>query len=127
MSGHGKTVALLLGLALAPAWGLMAQDPAPQQPPKQETAKDVAKKVEKGSSQGDSKLIASIKEEGLKHSQVMTTLDTLTNAIGPRLTASPGMKRANAWTRDKLAEWGLKDAHLEAWGPFGRGWTLRRF
>ena len=25
------------------------------------------------------------------------------------------------------AAWGLSDAHLEAWGPFGRGWTLKRF
>src|SRR4051794_12497838 len=117
MTRHGKTAALLIGLGLAPAWGLMAQDPAPQKPPSEETAKEVARKAEKGSAQPDSKVIASIKEEGLKHSQVMTTLDTLTNGIGPRLTASPGMKRANAWTRDKLAEWGLKDAHLEAWGP----------
>ena len=24
-------------------------------------------------------------------------------------------------------KWGLQNAHLEAWGPFGRGWTLKRF
>jgi carboxypeptidase Q len=47
--------------------------------------------------------------------------------IGPRLTASPGMKRANEWTRDQLTKWGLQNAHLEAWGPFGRGWTLKKF
>ena len=23
--------------------------------------------------------------------------------------------------------WGLQNAHLESWGPFGRGWTLKRF
>ncbi len=51
----------------------------------------------------------------------------LTDVIGPRLTGSPNMKRANEWTRDKLAAWGLANAHLEAWGPFGRGWTLKRF
>jgi carboxypeptidase Q len=33
------------------------------------------------------------------------------------------MKRANEWTRDQLAEIGLVNAHLEAWGPFGRGWA----
>jgi hypothetical protein len=37
------------------------------------------------------------------------------------------MKRANEWTRDKFAAWGLASSHLEAWGPFGRGWTLKRF
>ena len=37
------------------------------------------------------------------------------------------MKRGNDWTRDTLAKWGLQNAHLEARGPFGRGWTLKRF
>jgi hypothetical protein len=71
--------------------------------------------------------IARIKEEGMKRSQVMTTLSYLTDVIGPRLTNSPGMKRANEWTRDQLTKWGLQNAHLEPWGPFGRGWTLKRF
>src|SRR5436305_13938163 len=68
-----------------------------------------------------------IKEEGLKRSQVMASLSYLTDVIGPRLTGSPGMTRANGWTRDKLSGWGLQDAHLESWGSFGRGWSLRRF
>lgn len=68
-----------------------------------------------------------IKDEGLNRSQVMQTLSYLTDVIGPRLTASPNMKRANEWTRDKLTVWGLQNAHLEPWGPFGRGWTLERF
>jgi carboxypeptidase Q len=71
--------------------------------------------------------IQRIKDEGMKRSQVMQTLSYLSDVIGPRLTASPGMKRANEWTRDQLTKWGLQNAHLEAWGPFGRGWTLRRF
>jgi hypothetical protein len=71
--------------------------------------------------------IARIKEEGTERSKVMETLGYLTDVIGPRLTGSPGMKRANEWTRDKLSEWGLENAHLEAWGPFGRGWELERF
>src|SRR6187399_3000297 len=68
-----------------------------------------------------------IKEEGTTRSQVMQTLGYMSDVIGPRLTASPGMKRANDWTRDTLAKWGLQNAHLEPWGPFGRGWTLKRF
>jgi carboxypeptidase Q len=71
--------------------------------------------------------IARIREEGLTHSQVMQTLSHLTEVIGPRLTGSPNLKRANEWTRDQLTEWGLTSAHLEAWGPFGRGWSLKRF
>src|SRR5215471_740491 len=72
-------------------------------------------------------MIAKIKDEGLNHSQVMQTLSYLTDVIGPRLTASPGAKHANEWTRDTLAKWGLQNTHLESWGPFGRGWTLKRF
>src|ERR1041384_3075201 len=71
--------------------------------------------------------VQKIKDEGMNRSQVMQTLSYLSDVIGPRLTASPGMKRANDWTRDQLTKWGLQNAHLESWGPFGRGWTLKRF
>jgi hypothetical protein len=71
--------------------------------------------------------IARIRDEGLDRSQAMQTLDYLCNTIGPRLTGSPGCRRANEWTRETLASWGLSNAHLESWGPFGRGWTLERF
>ena len=71
--------------------------------------------------------IVRIKDEGMNRSQVMQTLSYLSDVIGPRLTASPNAKRANDWTREKLAGWGLQNAHLEAWGPFGRGWTLKHF
>src|SRR5437867_2151376 len=71
--------------------------------------------------------IAKIRDEGLNRSQVMQTLSYLSDVIGPRLTASPNMKRANEWTRDTMTKWGLENAHLEAWGPFGRGWSLERF
>jgi len=71
--------------------------------------------------------IARIREEGLKRSQVMETLSYLSDVIGPRLTGSPNMKRANEWTRDQLTKWGLQNAHLEEWGPFGRGWVLKSF
>src|SRR5262245_55418243 len=71
--------------------------------------------------------VVRIKDEGMNRSQVMQTLSYLSDVIGPRLTASPGMKRANDWTRDQLTKWGLQNAHLEPWGPFGRGWTLKRF
>jgi hypothetical protein len=71
--------------------------------------------------------IARIRDEGMNRSQVMQTLSYLTDVIGPRLTASPNLKRANEWTRDRLTSFGLNNAHLEPWGPFGRGWSLKRF
>src|ERR1043166_9150288 len=80
-----------------------------------------------GSSRRTNDPIARIRDEGLNHSQVMQTLSYLTDVIGPRLTGSPNLKRANEWTRDKMTSWGLTNAHLEDWGPFGRGWSLKRF
>src|SRR5689334_3709093 len=71
--------------------------------------------------------IVRIRDEGLNRSQVMQTLSYLTDVIGPRLTGSPNLKRANEWTREKLTSWGLTNAHLESWGPFGRGWSVKRF
>src|SRR5215203_2959628 len=71
--------------------------------------------------------IDKIRDEGLKNSQVMQTLSYLTDVIGGRLTGSPNMKRANEWTRDTMAKWGMQNARLESWGPFGRGWSLKGF
>ena len=96
-------------LAVVPLPAALAQAPTP----------------EPGAASGD--VLARIRAEGLNHSQLMETLSYLTEVIGPRLTGSPNLKRANEWTRDKLTSWGLTDAHLEAWGPFGRGWALKRF
>lgn len=72
-------------------------------------------------------VVKQIKEEGTTRSQVMQTLSYMSDVIGPRLTGSPGMKRANEWTRDTMTKWGLQNARLESWGPFGRGWTLKKF
>jgi carboxypeptidase Q len=71
-------------------------------------------------------VIDKIRDEGLNRSQVMRHLSFLTDVIGGRLTNSPNMKRANEWTRDTMAKWGM-NAKLEPWGPFGRGWSLKSF
>jgi carboxypeptidase Q len=63
-----------------------------------------------------------IREEGLAHSHVMEYASALADGIGPRLTGSPNLKRANEWTRDQLAAMGCANAHLEDWGEFGMGW-----
>jgi len=44
------------------------------------------------------------------------------DGIGPRLTGSPNLKKANEWTRDTLTKIGLENSHLEDWGEFGLGW-----
>src|SRR4051812_24276195 len=46
----------------------------------------------------DADAIARIREEGMSRSQVMKTLSYLSDVIGPRLTGSPNLRHANAWT-----------------------------
>jgi hypothetical protein len=63
-----------------------------------------------------------IRAEGFYNSEVMHTLEQLTDEIGPRLSGSPQMKKANEWTLSKLKSWGLKNAYLDPF-EFGRGWS----
>ena len=72
--------------------------------------------------ESDLEVVNKIRAEGFYNSQVMKTLQYLTDEIGPRLSASPQLKLANNWTKNQLTEWGLKDAHLEGF-EFGRGWS----
>jgi carboxypeptidase Q len=77
--------------------------------------------------QTDSAAVARILDEGMNRSQVMDLLSGLTDVCGPRLTGSPGHKRALSWTTATMKSWGLQDVHLEGWGPFGRGWTITTY
>ena len=70
----------------------------------------------------DLTMYARIREEGLRHSHVMQFAEALNDGIGPRLTGSLNMAKANAWTRDTLTKIGLENARLEDWGEFGMGW-----
>jgi len=71
----------------------------------------------------DQQAVARIRGEAFNHSQIMDIMATLTDVIGPRLTGSPSLKRAQEFARDKLRDWGIPNARLEAWA-FGRGWSL---
>src|SRR5688500_19353486 len=71
--------------------------------------------------------LAKIKDEGMNRSQAMATIRYLTDVIGPRLTNSPNQRRANAWTKQQLEKWGMKNAAVDPWGEFGRGWEMKRF
>ena len=75
----------------------------------------------------DFAMVSRIRDEGFTNSKVMDTLSQLTDVIGPRLTGSPNMKKADDWAEKKFTSWGIANAHQEAWGPFGRGWSLKRY
>src|SRR5437773_591582 len=48
-------------------------------------------------------------------SELMKNLTYLSDEIGPRLTGSAALKRANDWTAEKMKSYGLVNVHLEAW------------
>lgn len=72
----------------------------------------------------DLQMINKIRIEGMTHSKVMHHAFYLTDVAGPRLTNSPGYKRAAEWAVQELKKWGIANAHLEAWGEFGKSWNL---
>lgn len=71
-------------------------------------------------------MVNRIKTEAFQNSHVMENAFYLTDVYGPRLTGSPGLQAAGDWVRT-MKEWGISNTALEAWGPFGRGWTCTRF
>lgn len=72
-----------------------------------------------------SPILNRIIDEGTNRSQVMPTVQHLTDVIGPRLTNSPSMRQAEAWTQEQFRRYGLVNVHKEAF-PFGRGWSITR-
>ena len=71
--------------------------------------------------------IYKIKDEGFQRSQVMTIMSWLTDVYGPRLTNSPGYRKAGEWAVKEMTSWGLTNVKLEPFGPFGRGWSNDKF
>jgi len=71
----------------------------------------------------DVHMVSRIWEEETANSQVMKTLSYLSDVIGPRVSASPAMKRAQDWTARRLEEWGLENVAVEACGEVGLGWS----
>jgi hypothetical protein len=59
----------------------------------------------------DKKLIA----EAKNGSDIMANLTYLSDVIGPRLTGSAALKRANEWGAEKMKAYGLSNVHLEGW------------
>jgi hypothetical protein len=71
--------------------------------------------------------IYKIKAEGLQRSRVMEITSWLTDVYGPRLTNSPGFRKAGEWAVKEMTSWGLVNVKLQPFGPFGRGWTNDKF
>lgn len=67
--------------------------------------------------------IARIIDEGMNRSHVMVNGHELMDDIGPRLTNSTNMRKAEDWAIAKFQSYGLSNVHREAF-DFGRGWDL---
>jgi hypothetical protein len=74
----------------------------------------------------DAAAVQRIRAEAFDRSQVMHIASMLTDLHGPRLTGSPTMVSGAEWVIQALRGWGIPTGRMEAWGPFGRGWTNER-
>ena len=68
---------------------------------------------------GDEVVVRSILDEGKNRNRVMEHLTYLSQQIGPRLTGSTNVERANHWCKEQYEQWGLTNAHLEEYGTIG--------
>ncbi len=75
----------------------------------------------------DLSVVQRIKTEAFDHSQVMDTLSMISDRYGPRLTGSVEAQEAADWTVERLKTYGMRNVHLEPWGPFGRSWELQEY
>ncbi|MDA0328258.1 MAG: M28 family peptidase [Gemmatimonadetes bacterium] len=66
-------------------------------------------------------VLSRIWEEGMNNSHFESLAQALLDSIGPRLTASPGMERAQDWAAKTLRGWGI-EARLEQYGTW-EGWN----
>jgi len=69
-----------------------------------------------------------IRDEGLNHSRIDSLATQLMDGIGPRLTASTGLRRAQQWAAQTMRDMGLVHVTIEPWDTaFGRGWDRGSF
>ena len=116
---HFIPAALLVAAFVAPAHAADKTKAKDAPPP---AATDPYAEVQPATETLDLAMYQRIRDEGLNHSHVMDFATALMDGIGPRLTGSPNLAKANAWTRDTLTKIGLENARLEDWGEFGLGW-----
>ena len=114
MARHRLSLCALLALTL-PAFGADMSRTKPASETAEQASQPAVEKL-------DLDMYQRIRDEGFVHSHIMEYASGLTDAIGPRLTGSPNMQKANNWTRDQLTAMGCVNAHLEDWGEFGMGW-----
>ncbi len=95
-------------LTLLAAGGLGLTAPAADTAPMPRPAGTAAAK---SAAELDQELLGSI----ASRSELMKNLQHLSDVIGPRLTGSRPLERANKWAADKMESYGLENVKLEPW------------
>src|SRR5687767_5812165 len=67
-----------------------------------------------------------IRQEGTTNSQILKTVQMLTDMYGPRPTGSPNLKAAGEWAIGQMKSWGLQNGRLEPWEWGNAGWLNER-
>lgn len=119
---NAQPIRFFAAALLSAAVTLYAADKPKTKPAPAPAQTDSYTEVQPASESLDLAMYQRIRNEGLNHSHVMEFATALADGIGPRLTGSPNVMKANDWTRDTLTKIGLENAHLEDWGEFGLGW-----
>ena len=70
----------------------------------------------------DHAMIAKIREEGLRRSQLPNTLSYMTDVLGARLTNSDDMRRAQQWVVGEMERMGLIAVAREPFMDYGVSW-----
>jgi carboxypeptidase Q len=121
MQAH-KRFFSLLAILLSLTFSVLAADKRTKDAKSDDSSKPSYEQPQPAVENLDLSMYQRIREEGLTHSHVTDYSSALMDGIGPRLTGSPNLKKANEWTLDQLTAMGCTNAHLEDWGEFGMGW-----
>ena len=74
----------------------------------------------------DLNVVHQIKSEAFNNSQVMDTMFYLCDVNGPRVSGSPGYRKAANFIKTRFTEHGITDVKFEDF-EFGRGWQHSKF
>ena len=75
----------------------------------------------------DWETMAKIREEGFQRSQVTDIVGYITDVLGSRLSLSEHIKKAQAWSKEKMESIGLTNVVIEPFMDYGASWDNEHF
>jgi len=84
-------------------------------------ADDTTPVATKSAAEIDQMIIDEVKD----HQEIMNNLTYISDVIGPRMTGSANLRKANDWTMEKFKSYGIENVRLEPYTiPAGLGTRL---